>query len=204
MGREPWWIVRLASEKRSGRDPADFRSSDMISSSGAGRWLVRWMALACLAFGAAGALRAGDLQFPADGSAIALTLPDGWTSAEDKDGSLKCTSADGEFSFELFPSKILHDPKANLAEVAQSLAEAAGLAEVKTQDGGEKANPHGTKITGIIVIGRKGDDAYAGVVSIITPSAGDFCAFQCFGTKSTLLVHSKEMARITASFRAVK
>ena len=176
----------------------------MIPSRDARRFIVRLAVLICLMFGVAGPLRAGDVRFPADGSSVVLTLPDGWTTAEDKSGVLKCTSADGEFSFELFPSAVLHDPKANLPGVAQSMAEAAGLTDVQTQDGGEKANPNGTKIAGVIILGRKADDAYAGVVSIITPATGDLCAFQCFGTKSVLLVHSKEMARITASFRAAK
>ena len=149
-------------------------------------------------------LRAGDVRFPADGSGVLLTLPDGWTTAPDADGSLKCQSADGEFSFVLFPNKVLQGPSRELPDIARSMAEFAGLKEIETQNGGERPNPQGTTIAGIIVMGKKDDADYAGVVSIITPKAGDACAFQCFGTKSVLLVHSREMKAITDSFRSVK
>ena len=72
------------------------------------------------------------------------------------------------------------------------------------QDGGEKPNPNGTKVKGIVVIGKKGDADYAGVVSIITPTQGDPCAFQCFGVKSSLLVNARAMKGIIDSFRTVK
>lgn len=149
-------------------------------------------------------LRAGDVRFPADGSGVLLTLPDGWTIAPDTDGSLKCQSADGEFSFVLFPNKVLQGPSRELPDIARSMAQFAGLREVKTQESGEKANPQGTNIAGVIVLGKKDDADYAGVVSVITPKEGEACAFQCFGTKSVLLVHSREMKAITDSFRSAR
>ena len=163
--------------------------------------LPRSLVFLVLVWLAVGTLRAGDVKFPADGSGIVLTLPEGWTTTEDSDGSLKCQSPDGDLSFELFPSRNLHDPKANLPEVAQSMAEASGLTDVTTQDGGEKANPQGTMVAGVVLVGKKGDVSYAGVVSVITPTKGDFCAFQCFGVKSTLLVNARVMKSIIDSFR---
>ena len=151
-----------------------------------------------------GPLRAGEIKFPADGSSVTLTLPDGWTTSEEYDGSLKCTSGDGEFSFDLLPGKIITDPQTDLSDAAAGLASAAGLKNVKTEDGGEKANGNGVKIAGIIVHGWKEDVEYVGVVSILTPPSGQKCAFQCFGTKSGILVHSKDMSRITASFKSAK
>ncbi len=162
-------------------------------------WLLLWVFV-----GLAGPLRAGEDQFPADGSSVSLTLPEGWTTDEGKDGSLKCTSGDGELSFDLLPGKIITDPQNNLADAAAGLADAAGLKNVTTEDGGEKANPNGVKIAGIIVHGTKDDVEYVGVVSILTPQSGQRCAFQCFGTKTGILVHSKDMAHIIMSFRAVK
>ena len=161
--------------------------------------------LLCLliVFGSA-SLRAGEVKFPADGSGVLLTLPDGWTTAADPDGSLKCQSADGEFSFVLFPNKVLQGASRELPDIARSMAQFAGLTDVETQDGGERPNPQGTHIAGIIVMGKKDDASYAGVVSIITPKTGDACAFQCFGTKSVLLVHSREMKVITDSFRPAR
>ena len=165
--------------------------------------LPRSLIFLVFAWLAAGTLHAGDVRFPADGSGVLLTLPDGWTTAEDSDGSLKCLSADGDLSFELFPSKNLQDPKANLPEVAQSMAEASGLTGVRTQDGGEKPNPNGTLVAGVVITGKKGEVSYAGVISVITPTKGDFCAFQCFGVKSSLLVNARVMKGIIDSFRAV-
>ena len=153
---------------------------------------------------AAGPLRAGDVKFPADGSGILLTLPEGWTATEETDGSLKCQSGDHDLTFVLFPNKVLQDNSRELPEIAQSLASGAGLEEITLQDGGEKPNPNGTKVKGIVVTGRKDDAAYAGVVSIITPAQGDACAFQCFGVKSSLLVNARAMKGIIDSFRAVK
>ena len=151
-----------------------------------------------------GPLLAAGIKFPADGSSIILTLPDGWTTTEGDDGSLKCTSGDGDFSFDLLPGKILTDPTTNLSEAAEGLGEAAGLKNIRSEDGGEKANPNGVKIAGIIVHGWKEDVEYVGVVSILTPPTGQKCAFQCFGSKSALVVHSKDMSRITASFKSAK
>ena len=164
----------------------------------------RCLLLLSLLVGLAGSLRAGEIKFPADGSGVSLTLPDGWTTDEGKDGSLKCTSGDGELSFDLLPGKIITDPQTNLADAAAGLADAAGLKNVTTEDGGEKDNPNGVKIAGIIVHGMKDDVEYVGVVSILTPRNGQRCAFQCFGTKTGILVHSKDMAHITMSFKAAK
>ncbi len=168
------------------------------------RLLSLFLPVAGLILAAVGPLRAGEIKFPADGSSVVLTLPDGWTTSENDDGSLKCTSGDGEFSFDLLPGKIITDPKTNLSEAAEGLGEAAGLKNVQTEDGGEKANANGVKIAGIIVHGWKDDMEYVGVVSILTPETGQKCAFQCFGTKTGILVHSKDMARITASFKPAK
>ncbi|MBE7211051.1 MAG: hypothetical protein INR65_08525 [Gluconacetobacter diazotrophicus] len=169
------------------------------------RFLSRrcWLLLV-LSLVLAGPLRAGETRFPADGTGVSFTLPDGWTTSENRDGSLKCTSGDGELSFDLLPGKIITDPQTNLADAATGLADAAGLKQVTTEDGGEKANPNGVKITGIIVHGMKDDVEYVGVVSILTPPTGERCAFQCFGTKTGILVHSKDMSHITLSFKAAK
>lgn len=166
--------------------------------------LSRLLVVLGFAWLAAGPLRAGDVKFPADGSGVLFTLPDGWTTVGDADGSLKCQSADGEFFFTLFPNKVLQGPSRELPDIARSMAQFAGLTEVETQDSGEKANPQGTKIAGVIILGKKDDAGYAGVVSVITPTEGDACAFQCFGTKSVLLVHAREMKAITDSFRSAK
>lgn len=166
-------------------------------------WLRLAVVLGCMGL-AVGSLRGGDLRYPADGSGVLLTLPEDWTTAGEADGSLKCQSGDGEFSFVLFPNRVLRGPSRELPDIAQSMAKFAGLADIETQDGGEKVNPNGTRIAGIIVLGKKGGDELAGVVSVITPTEGDACAFQCFGTRSTLLVHSREMKAITDSFRSVK
>lgn len=147
---------------------------------------------------------AGEIKFPADGSSVSLTLPDGWTMKEADDGGLKCTSGDGELSFDLLPGKILTDPKTDLSAAAEGIGEAAGLKNVKTEDGGERANANGVKIAGIIVHGWKDDVEYVGVVSVLSPPNGQKCAFQCFGTKTGLVVHSKEMSRITASFKSAR
>ena len=176
----------------------------MIASSPFRWFLPLLLLLGFLVLTAAGPLRAGEIKFPADGSSVVLTLPDGWTTSESNDGSLKCTSGDGEFSFDLLPGKIITDPKTNLAEAAEGLGEAAGLKNVRSEDGGEKANAHGVKIAGIIVHGMKDDVEYVGVVSILTPPTGQKCAFQCFGTKTGILIHSKDMSRITASFKSAK
>ncbi len=146
---------------------------------------------------AAEPLRAGDVKFPADGSGVLFTLPEGWTATEDTDGSLKCLSGDHDLSFVLFPNRVLQDNR-ELPEIAQSLANGAGLEDVTLQDGGEKPNPNGTKVKGIVVTGRKS------VVSILTPTQGDACAFQCFGAKSSLLINARTMKGIIDSFRAVK
>ena len=50
----------------------------------------------------------------------------------------------------------------------------------------------------------KDEVEYVGVVSILTPQHGEKCAFQCFGTKTGILIHSKDMSRITASFKSAK
>ncbi len=168
------------------------------------RALSRFLSLFAVLLVVAGSARAGEIKFPADGSSVLLTLPDGWKTSEENDGSLKCTSGDGEFSFDLLPGKIITDPQTNLSDAAAGLADAAGLKNVQTEDGGEKANGNGVKIAGIIVHGSKDDVEYIGVVSILTPQTGQKCAFQCFGTKTGILVHSKDMARITASFKSAK
>ena len=173
-----------------------------MKRAGRFRWL--FLFLASLLLAAAGTLRAGEIKFPADGSSVSLTLPEGWRMSEGDDGSLKCTSGDGELSFDLLPGKILTDPKTNLSEAAEGIGEAAGLKNVRTEDGGEKANANGVKIAGLIVHGWKDNVEYVGVVSILTPPTGEKCAFQCFGTKTALLVHSKDMSRITASFKSAK
>ncbi len=164
----------------------------------------RWLLLLSFVVLLAGSLRAGEVKFPADGSSVSLTLPEGWTTSENRDGSLRCTSGDGELSFDLLPGRIITDPQTNLADAAAGLADAAGLKNVTTEDGGEKANPNGVKIAGIIVHGTKDEVEYVGVVSVLTPATGERCAFQCFGTKTGILVHSKDMAHITQSFRAAK
>ena len=176
----------------------------MLMSSLSRGLLPLFLLFVGLTCAAAGPLRAGEIKFPADGSSVILTLPDGWTTNENNDGSLKCTSGDGELSFDLLPGKIITDPKTNLADASAGLADAAGLKNVKTEDGGEKANPNGVKIAGIIVHGMKDDVEYVGVVSILTPQNGEKCAFQCFGTKTGILIHSKDMSRITASFKSAR
>ena len=51
------------------------------------RALSRFLSLFAVLLVVAGSARAGEIKFPADGSSVLLTLPDGWKTSEETTGA---------------------------------------------------------------------------------------------------------------------
>ncbi len=172
----------------------------MILRTFSRRFVAASFSLVCLAVGTAGALRAGDVKYPAETPILSVAVPDGWTSEISK-GDLDLTTSDGNVYFSLSKSNNAAklDPKVS----ARKFAEGAGLTDI-TVEANDDEEENGVKKKTAFVTGKKGDTDYYAIVGAITLPDGTKCALFILGEKEAMAAHKKELQTIDSSIKPTK
>ena len=164
------------------------------------RLFASFLALACVALGAVGPLRAGTVKYPAETPILTVDIPDGWKSAIIK-GDLVVSTADRNVFFSL--SK---DSPAITAEPTVSgrkFAEGAGLTDiVDTPSDDEEAN--GVKKKSAYVTGKRQGAEWVAVVGVLTLPDGTKCAMFILADTGSIAAHNQELSAINESIKAAK
>ncbi len=175
----------------------------MIPRSALRRFLPSVLALLCLALSTASSLRAADeVKFPADGSSVRFTPPEGWKISHEDDGSIYCTAPDGQYFFALVPGKDhIRDMKNELPGVARTLGDSSKLIDTTGGHSMEGDYHNGLKIIIYSFKGKRDGQDFAVVAAGLVPAKGDMCMLLCVAPQKAQDAHDKEMRAVMRSLK---
>jgi hypothetical protein len=164
------------------------------------RFLPSLLAFLCLGLSTANSLHAADeVKFPADGSGIRFTPPEGWKIGREDDWSLNCTAPD-TFTFSFIEFKESRDMKNEIVEIARTLGDKAKLTDT-TGGHSSEGSRNGLKIFTYTFKGKSDGQACAFTTIGLVPEKGVACVLYCLTPQNGQDAHDKEMRAVLGSLK---
>jgi hypothetical protein len=166
--------------------------------------VLRLLFAAGLAFASLTA-RAGTVEYPAGNPLFKIELPDGWTTAADKDGNLDVKANDkSDFGFSIIPAALGtgQDVKAFLPELAKTMGK--GMKEFEADEIRDLASKTGMKVMVLAAKGKIEDQTMIITLAAFAPVKDKYFVIMSIAEKSVDEAHDKAMGQIVNSIKAIE
>jgi hypothetical protein len=164
----------------------------------------RLFSVASLVF-AAFTTQAGTIEYPAGNPLFKLELPEGWTTASDKDGNLDVKANDkGDFDFSIIPAALGtgQDVKTFLPELAKTMGK--GMKEFETDEIRDLTSKTGMKVMVLAAKGKIEDQNMIVTLAAFAPVKNKYFIIMSIAEKSVDEAHDKAMGEIVNSIKAIE
>jgi len=165
---------------------------------------LRFFSIASLALTAL-ATQAGTIEYPAGNPLFKLELPEGWTTASDKDGNLDVKANDkSDFDFSIIPAALGtgQDVKAFLPELAKTMGK--GMKNFEAEEIRDLTSKTGMKVMVLAAKGKIEDQNMIITLAAFAPVKDKYFIIMSIAEKTVDEAHDKAMGEIVNSIKAIE